>query len=280
MGIKKPFPFEEAKNVEFQSIPTYTITHEDCSKGNLQHILRKFMSEHVPMIALRLDRQPVLPKMIQESFDNKMLTVTTKKVEGFGCDSISSMFEHGEASEQLAIKYAFESMAEGISTRDELYENLFCGPFMQKYCEANEQPENFLNFSRSTFQWDLAAENNLPKVNIPGVTTPFFYIGTRNTYYPFHQEGGNLISINIHCGGKPKLWWCVPNSEYEKVRELFKYSEFFNHCSQFLRHKSFLLNPAFLKANNIQVFEFVQRFGEIVVTNSWHQGGNLGKVFK
>ena len=276
MGKKKPFPFEKAKSVEFQTVPIFNISHKECSKGNLQYLLQKFMRESLPIIVLRCDKPPVLPKMIQKSFDNKMLTVTSKRIEGFGNDSISSIFEHGEPSEELAKKYAHEAMAGGYSTRDEFFENLYNGPLMQKYCEANEKPEAFLDFSNSTFKFDLAAENNLPNVNIPGVTRPFFYIGTRDTYFGYHQEGGNLISFNIHCGGKPKLWWIIPNEEHEKVRELFKYSDFNKHCSQFLRHKSFLLNPAFLKSNNIQVYEFVQRFGDIVVTNSWHQGGNLG----
>ena len=70
------------------------------------------MSESSPVIAFRCDKPPVLPKMRQESFDMKMLTVTTKKIEGFSNDSISSIFQHGGPSEQLAIEYAHESMSE------------------------------------------------------------------------------------------------------------------------------------------------------------------------
>ena len=280
MGNKKPFSLEEAKNCKFQSIPIFKISHAECSRGNLQNLLQKFMSESSPMIAFRCDKPPVLPKMRQESFDKKLLKITTKQIEGFSNDSISSIFQHGEPSEQLAIEYAHESMLEGQITRDEFLENLYSGPFLQKYCEANEEPEVFLDFSKSTFQFDLVAENNLRNVNIPGVTKPFIYFGIKNSNFAFHQEGGNLISFNLHCGGKPKLWYFIPNSEYEKVRALFRYSEFSKYCSQFLKHKSFLLNPAFLKANNIQVYEFIQKFGDIVVTNSWHQGGNLGKVSK
>ena len=42
----------------------------------------------------------------------------------------------------------------------------------------------------------------------PGVQTPYIYFGQAQSFFAFHQEDSNLLSINYHHGGAPKVW-CV-----------------------------------------------------------------------
>lgn len=41
---------------------------------------------------------------------------------------------------------------------------------------------------------------------IPGIHTPFVYVGFIFSPFGFHLEDGNLYSINYNHDGKPKLW--------------------------------------------------------------------------
>ena len=277
MGLKRILSLEETLRTEFQTVPIFNISAKMLSEGNFQNVLQEFESDikTSPLIALRT-KAPKLPKFIEKSLNDTVLKVTEKRFEGFKSDSISSLYQHEEVREVMANKYIQDSLAEGHSTREEFIANLFKGPVFQSYSEANDAPDNLLDFATSNMKWNLSSENGIDDCVVPGVSKPFIYLGSRNSNFPWHQEDCNLISVNYHCGGKPKIWWAVRNEDIEKVRKSFKYSSYSKQCSQFLRHKSFLLNPAFLKAKNIQVFEFIQRPGDIVITNGWHEGGNFG----
>ena len=58
--------------------------------------------------------------------------------------------------------------------------------------------------------------------------------------------------------------------------EFFKQLPESRSCESFWRHKSHVLNFAELQKRGIQVIEFVQNPGDLVITNGFHQVGNLG----
>ena len=61
--------------------------------------------------------------------------------------------------------------------------------------------------------------------------------------------------------------------------KLLKKKEFepeLKKCNNFLRHKSHILDLGYLASQNIQIFHHTQLPGDIVVTSSYHQGGNGG----
>ena len=53
---------------------------------------------------------------------------------------------------------------------------------------------------------NLREECNLPK-GISGISSPWFYVGSRYSLFPLHLEDNNLRSLNIHLGGAPKVWF-------------------------------------------------------------------------
>lgn len=64
-----------------------------------------------------------------------------------------------------------------------------------------------------------------------------------------HTEDYDLCSINYHHIGKPKFWYCISAGDAKKVENYIKkqYPEAFVECSQFMRHKTILINPYHLK---------------------------------
>ena len=82
--------------------------------------------------------------------------------------------------------------------------------------------------------------------------------------------------------GKPKLWYSIAKKDFKKfekfVKDLFPIQ--FMECNQYLRHKTLLINPYFIKEScpNISVTKICQNPGEIVITmgSSYHSGFNLG----
>ena len=82
--------------------------------------------------------------------------------------------------------------------------------------------------------------------------------------------------------GAPKFWYTIGRMDYKKfenyVKELLP-QEFIN-CSEFLRHKTFLVNPYYLleQCPNLSITKIIQNPGEFVVTmnSGYHAGFNLG----
>ena len=47
-------------------------------------------------------------------------------------------------------------------------------------------------------------------VDIPGITSPYAYLGTYGSHFSWHTEDMDLFSINILEDGASKLWYVVP----------------------------------------------------------------------
>jgi len=121
---------------------------------------------------------------------------------------------------------------------------------------------------------DLIAEN------LPGVTRPMLYFGMWKSMFPWHVEDMNLFSINYLHFGKPKQWYAIPGSHFEKVERVLKnlYPHQARQCPEFLRHKKCVVTPQILKKHNIPVLKCVQEEGEFMITfpKSFHSGFNYG----
>jgi len=132
--------------------------------------------------------------------------------------------------------------------------------------------------------WNLLELDSLLKKgldkDIDGVTTPYLYIGAWKTVFAWHKEDLDLYSINYHHFGKPKCWYGIPLSESEKFDKLAQhyYPESYKKCPEFIRHKTFLINPLLLIKNGIKIHKCVQKPGEFVITfaGAYHAGFNMG----
>lgn len=115
---------------------------------------------------------------------------------------------------------------------------------------------------------------------IPGVSTPFLYVGSYKSTFCWHTEDMELCSINYLHFGAPKTWYGIPMKYKAKFEEFVRseYPDEFRKCDQALRHKQMLISPTVLYQNGIQVSRMIQEEGEFMITfpGAYHAGFNLG----
>lgn len=114
---------------------------------------------------------------------------------------------------------------------------------------------------------------------IKGINTSYVYIGMEYSTFAAHTEDSGLASMNLLHSGKPKMWYGVSSANADKL-EQFVTSQTPNDidCDFIIRHKSILVPPILLAANNIEFSKVQQNPGEIIVAtyNAYHQGFNKG----
>lgn len=70
--------------------------------------------------------------------------------------------------------------------------------------------------------------------------------------FAIHTEDYDMNSINYNHYGKPKFWYCVNSADAHLVKQYVKskYPKPFEKCSEYMRHKTILINPYRLKEWN------------------------------
>lgn len=139
-------------------------------------------------------------------------------------------------------------------------------------------------FDESTEIWNLNKLPNLLDVlgtKVPGVNTAYLYLGMWKATFAWHLEDVDLYSINYLHFGAPKQWYSIAQADLPRFEAAMKniWPTEAKSCSQFLRHKGFLISPQHLKQHyNIIVNKCVSYPGEFVVTYpyGYHSGYNLG----
>lgn len=123
-------------------------------------------------------------------------------------------------------------------------------------------------------------KDGLNYVDMKGITSPYLYFGCWKSMFSFHKEDMDLHSINYMHFGKPKHWYGIPVHLKDKFELLLikLFPEAYKSCIEFHRHKTFLIHPAILVENGIEVYKCVQEVGDFVVTQggSFHGGFNYG----
>jgi len=115
---------------------------------------------------------------------------------------------------------------------------------------------------------------------VPGVTTPYLYVGMWGSVFCAHTEDMNLLSINILHAGAPKYWYAITPEHAKRFESLAesKFAHAARHCSEFLRHKQNMISPAILKMAGVPYEVQIQRPGDAIITcpGAYHFGVNLG----
>lgn len=88
--------------------------------------------------------------------------------------------------------------------------------------------------------------------DLPGVLTPFLYLGMKNTAFAMHVEDDLLGSVNIVHSGESKHWYVVPPSDAQKLEHFTQQSTTQYTCDLLIRHKLLLIPPSILKKNGIK----------------------------
>ncbi|KAK6203441.1 JmjC domain, hydroxylase-domain-containing protein [Scheffersomyces amazonensis] len=138
-------------------------------------------------------------------------------------------------------------------------------------------------FETSVKSWNV---NHLPNildlmdVKLPGVNDAYLYAGLWKATFAWHLEDQDLYSINYLHFGAPKQWYAIPQAEREKFFNIMKdlFNDEYKNCSEFLRHKTFLVSPSFLAKHNITVNHIIHNEGEFMITYpyGYHAGFNYG----
>ncbi|GAB0143882.1 hypothetical protein EsHS_00004383 [Epichloe bromicola] len=139
-------------------------------------------------------------------------------------------------------------------------------------------------FDERTENWNLNKLPNLLDVlgtKIPGVNTAYLYLGMWKATFAWHLEDVDLYSINYLHFGAPKQWYSISQADARRFEGAMKsvWPADAKACSQFLRHKGFLISPHhLLQQYGIKVNKVVSYPGEFVVTYpyGYHSGYNLG----
>ncbi|KAF2491756.1 hypothetical protein BU16DRAFT_127854 [Lophium mytilinum] len=139
-------------------------------------------------------------------------------------------------------------------------------------------------FDDRTKSWNVAKLENLLDVlgtKVPGVNTAYLYLGMWKATFAWHLEDMDLYSINYIHFGAPKQWYSISQEDARRFEAAMKsiWPNDAKNCSQFLRHKTYLISPAQLeKQFNIKVNRLVHYEGEFVITYpyGYHSGYNLG----
>ncbi|KAF2261656.1 hypothetical protein CC78DRAFT_546481 [Lojkania enalia] len=139
-------------------------------------------------------------------------------------------------------------------------------------------------FDDRTTCWNVAKLPNLLDVlgtKVPGVNTAYLYLGMWKATFAWHLEDVDLYSINYIHFGAPKQWYSISQEDARRFEAAMKsiWPRDAKNCSQFLRHKTYLISPAQLeKQFNIKVNRLIHYEGEFVITYpyGYHSGYNIG----
>lgn len=106
---------------------------------------------------------------------------------------------------------------------------------------------------------------------IKGVNTPYCYVGSWKTLFCWHTEDLELSAINYLHDGKSKFWYSIPQSQHHIIEKEANrlFGEQFAKCSEFLRHKTTVINPYILK----------QKYPELKISKMEHTAGEFMLVF-
>ncbi|KRX04852.1 hypothetical protein PPERSA_06486 [Pseudocohnilembus persalinus] len=146
------------------------------------------------------------------------------------------------------------------------------------------------DFQKSLFDqgciWNLCELDTILKKGVSqalsGVTEPYLYVGQWKSLFAWHKEDYDLGAINYLHYGQPKFWYCVSSDNghlLEKCAKLY-FQESFTKCSEFLRHKTGIINPYIIKKKfpeiKISKIQHNPREFIIIFNGAYHHGFNFG----
>lgn len=98
--------------------------------------------------------------------------------------------------------------------------------------------------------------------------------------FGWHKEDLDLYSINYLHNGQSKFWYSIDLSDNEVFENFMKknYPEHHSRCSEFIRHKTTIVNPTVLLENDIKMVKCLHNENEFMVSRAaaYHSGFNFG----
>ena len=190
-------------------------------------------------------------------------------------DKLDENGRYVPASQELLQRFINCSKRKKNISEDEFYLNYYNKEINFEYIQSFDQPRGVLNAEFSNFQWTQVEHVGIPG-HLQGINTPWLYVGQSKALFPFHLEDSNLRSVNIMLKGAPKYWFGIRNQDIEEVERILRQMPEAEDCPAFFRHKRHWIDMSLFFDKGIQIFSCIQEPGDIILTNSFHQGFNCG----
>jgi len=89
--------------------------------------------------------------------------------------------------------------------------------------------------------------------DISGINVPWLYVGMKYSTFCWHYEDLMLPSINYSHYGKPKQWYCIPDSDREKFEKVVKQKVnlLFKKDPNILLDIVIMVSPAYLQQQGV-----------------------------
>lgn len=261
----------------FSGVPCLFLSKEDESQHDFRKVLNKIPSKlkNLPIIKLHSD---TLEKLGIEKFQHSKLEDVTivekelKKMKGKKVGKINSYSYEGEKFNFASYRQKFDDGTE-ITLKDFFEKTMMKGNTFLHFTASIKMEDLDLG----KFAWDLSKHEGLED-EYNGINTTWVYVGLPDSEFEVHLEDGNQRSMNLHLYGKPKVWLAIDNENIHKFEEFLRKASKADArmCPVFHRHKQSFVDMAALAKEGIPVYKVVQKPGDIIITNSFHQGINLG----
>ena len=247
---------------------------EDGKAENMHSVLRSVQEKFKDSAFIKIH----CPSMKNISFNPGRTTANTslKVFHGFGDgDFLAELTQESTKYERIK-KFLRSGQVKGRITEEEFYQENYTNGSKFKYIQEFEDPMKVLT-NNTEFNWIENLENNcgIPG-NYSGISSPWLYVGEAGSMFPFHVEDGNLLSLNFHISGEPKLWYGVLPEDIPRVEEILKEHSEASKCGSYFRHKNHFVDMGYLQTRGIAVYSVKQEEGDIIIPLSFHQGFNLG----
>ena len=113
-----------------------------------------------------------------------------------------------------------------------------------------------------------------------GVNSPYLYFGMWKATFSWHVEDMDFYAINFLHYGAPKSWYCVPPKYGHLLEKACKelFPDVAKLCTNFMRHKSCLVEPKLLDEMGVPYQKVVQEERDIILVfpYAYHSGFNHG----
>ena len=247
---------------------------EDGKAENMHSVLRSVQEKFKDSAFIKIH----CPSLKEMSFDPGRTTANTsfKAFQGFQDGDFLAELKEEKTQHERIKTFQQSGQVKGTITEEEFYQKYYTSGVKFKYVESFENPMRVLT-NNTEFNWIENLEHNtgIPG-NYSGISTPWLYVGEAGSLFPFHVEDGNLLSLNFHISGAPKLWYGVLPEDIPKVEEILKEHPAASKCGSYFRHKLHFIDPGYLQSKGIPMFSVTQTPGDIIIPLSFHQGINLG----
>lgn len=113
---------------------------------------------------------------------------------------------------------------------------------------------------------------------VPGVTSPWIYIGMILSTFCWHTEDNYFAAVNYQHFGAPKIWYIIPPSKAEAMQRVMKEYHMNKNLSSVIHSLSFQISLTILSSQKVPFYRIIQRENEYVLLwpKAFHAGINAG----